>query len=88
MVEPVVVVRDIVGARLALHAEHVGLAGVPIAVVRHGDVLRVTLHVHLAVTLVVVAATMLAVEHIHVVNPDVRVVGIEGDAVVHATHDS
>ena len=88
VVEPVVVVRDVVGTALRLHAEHVGLAGIPEAVVRDGDEFRVALHVDLSVALIVVTATMLTVEHIHVVNPDVRVVGVERDTVVHAAHNA
>ena len=77
VVEPVVVVADEVGTTLALHTEHVGLAGIPVAAVAHGDVFGVGFHVDGTVALHVVAASLFAIEYIDVMNPDVRVVGVE-----------
>ena len=88
VVEPVVVVRDVVGAALALHAEHVGLAGVPEAVVADGDKFRVALDIARAVALGMVAAAVGSVEEVVMVNPDVAVVGVKRQSVVHAAHDA
>ena len=88
VVKPVVVVRDVVRTTLRLHTEHVRLAGIPETVVRNGDIFRVALHVGGSVALGVVAAAVLAIELVGMVNPDVRIVGIERDAIVHATHDA
>ena len=87
MVEPVMVVRDVVGAALALHAEQIRLTRIPVVVVADGDELRVALQVGSTVALGMVATAVRAIELIRMVNPDVAVVGIERDAVVHATHD-
>ena len=87
VVEPVVVVGYVVRAALRLHTEHVGLARIPEAVVADGDVLRVAFHVGGTVALGMVATAVLAIELISMVNPDVGVVGIERDGVIHATHD-
>ena len=86
MVEPVMVVRNIVRTGLALHTEHVGLTSIPVAVVRHGDILGVSLDICSTVALAVVTRTALAVEDICMVNPDVRVVGVERNTIVHAAH--
>ena len=88
MVEPVVVIADVVGAAFALHAEHVCLACIPVAVVAHGDILRVALHIDGSVALGVVAATVRTVEHVHVVNPDIAIVGIERQTIVETAHDA
>ena len=88
VVEPVVVVADVVGTALALHAEHVGLAGVPEAAVADGDELGVGLQVDGTVAFGMVAAAVRTVEKVRMVQPDVGVVGVERDAVVHAAHDA
>ena len=86
VVEPVVVVGDIVGTRLILHAEHIGFTSIPVVAVADGDILGVTLHVNHTVALLVVARTMLAVEQVKVMNPDVGIVGVQRQSIVHAAN--
>ena len=77
VVEPVMVVGDVVGTTLTLHAKHIGLASVPEAIVGNGHQFRVRLDVAGAITLGMVAATIRAIEEVHVVNPDIGVVSIK-----------
>jgi hypothetical protein len=77
VVEPIVIVTDIVGTAFTLHSEHVRLACIPMTAVTYGHVFRVGLYVDGTVTLDVVTAAVFAIEHIHIVNPDVGVVSIE-----------
>ena len=55
VVEPVVIIRDVVRTALALHAEHVTLAGIPEAVVAHCHILRIRLYINSAIALGMVA---------------------------------
>ena len=88
VVEPVVVVADVVGSALALHAEHVGLASIPETVVADGNIFRVALDVARAVALGMVAAAVGTVEEVVMVNPDIAVVCVERQPVVQAAHDA
>ena len=87
MVEPVVVVGNPVGARLALHTAERCLATVPQVVVADSDIARVSLDVDGSIALFLVGvAAGLSVEHVKVVHPDVLIVGIDADGIVHAEH--
>ena len=88
VVKPVMMEGHPAVGRLALHAAQTGLATVNEMVVRDGDVCRLSLDVHRAVALSLVGiAAGIAIEEVHVVNPDIAVVGIQRQAVVHAEHD-
>ena len=88
VVEPVVVVGHPVVGGLALHAGKTALAAVDEVVVRDSDVFRTFLDVHCTVALGLVGvAARFAVEEVHVVNPNIGVVGIQRQNIVHTEHD-
>ena len=87
MVVPVVVVGDVVGA-VAAHAAEACLATVPETAVGCGDVFRVSLDIDGAIAFGLVGiATCLPVEEVHVMHPDVAVVGVHGYGIIHEQHD-
>ena len=87
MVKPVVVVGNPVGTRLALHTAQRGFSTVPQVVVADSDIARVSLDVDGSIALFLVGvAAGLSVEHVKVVHPDVLIVGIDADGIVHAEH--
>ena len=89
VIEPVVVVADVVGAALALHAAERHLARIPEVVVGVGVILRVALQVERAVALGLIGvAAGAAVEEVDVVDPSVEVVAVERYAVVGTEHDA
>ena len=89
MVEPVVVISDIVRTRFTLHTTHRSLTIIPETVVCYSYILRVTLDIYSTITLGLVSSTtLLAIEEIHVVNPYMRVIGIKRHGIIQATHDS
>ena len=89
MVEPVVVISDIVRATFTRHTTHRSLTIIPEAVVCYSNILRIALDVYSTVTLSLVGSTTLfTIEEIHVVNPDMGVIGIKRHGIIQATHDS
>ena len=89
MVEPVVVIGDEVLATLAGHATQGHFSTIPKSVVREGHKLRIALAIERAVPLgLVTVAACLSVEEVHMMHPTMAVVGVDGDAVVHAQHDT
>ena len=87
MVKPVVVVGNPVGTRLALHTAQRGFSTVPQVVVADSDIARVSLDVDGSIALFLVGiAAGLSVEHVKVVHPDVLIVGIDADGIVHTEH--
>ena len=83
VVEPIVVIGNPVLAALALHTAHSRLTGIPEVAVSDGDVLGVRLHVNGTVALLLVATLVGTIESINVMYPDVVVVGIQRDIVIH-----
>ena len=89
MVEPVVVISNIVRTSFTLHTTHRSLTIIPEAVVSYSNILRVSLDIYSTVTFSLIgSATLLAIEEIHVVNPHMRVIGIKRHCIIQATHNS
>ena len=70
MVEPVVVIGDIVGATLALHATERTLSGIPEVYVVESHILRIAFNIDRSVTFCLIAVTTyLSIENVNIVSP-------------------
>ena len=77
VIEPVVVVGDVIGF-IASHAAERGFAGVPEAAVGGGHIFRAGLQVHSAIALHLVSVLpCLSIEQVEVMHPDVAVFRVE-----------
>ena len=88
VVEPVVVISDVVRTWLALHTTHGWLTSIPEVNVWNGNKLRVRLNIDGAITLLLVTSLIRTIEYIYVVNPNVRVICIKRYTIVNACLNS
>src|SRR5574344_72035 len=88
VVEPVMMISDIVWSTLTLHTAHTGLTGSPKMAIVYGDIFRIGLHVYGSITFGMVSGTGLTIEDVHIMYPDIGIVGIQRDTIIHLSHDT
>ena len=78
----------VVRTTLACHTAEACLTAIPKVVVRHCTILRVAFDIKSTVTFLLIGSTSrFAIEEVEVVNPQVTVVCVHRNSVVHAPHD-
>ena len=82
------VIGNVVRTSFALHAAHGRFARVPEMTVVDGDIFGVAFRVDRSIAFFMVVTALLSIEYVDVVNPNVGVVSVKRNAVVHLAHDT
>ena len=77
MVEPIVVIGDVIGSGFGGHTAHRRLTCIPEMAIADGNVFGIAFDVYPAIAFGLIASFVRSIKHIDMMHPDMVVVGIE-----------